>query len=93
MYQTGSAIAPRTSYAMDWKDEIMWPWRNNVNERQVLGNYLAQSLTACPNQSNQTWMQLAEIYRKAGNKTEYEVLTARLRETDAAQLSEWVSHP
>ncbi len=70
----------------------MWNWRNQAQDRREMGNYLANSLKACPDQCCQTWVKLAEIHRKAGNRAEFEILAGRLKETYDIILPEWQTH-
>ena len=74
-----------------WKEDTMWHWNNNSADRQALGDYLANTLTATPDQSCQAWVELAEIHRKAGNKNEFDILAGRLKDICGIRLRDWTS--
>ena len=67
----------------------MWFWRSKTEDRRDLGDYLADSLNACPEKSCHAWLELAEIHRKAGNKAEFDILAGRLQEIYNVHLPEW----
>jgi len=69
----------------------MWFWRNKTEDRRDLSDYLANSLNASPEKSCHAWLELAEIHRQAGNKTEFDILSARLKENHNVHLPEWTA--
>lgn len=66
-------------------------WRTHSDDRRALGDYLANSLNACPEKSCHAWLELAEIHRKAGNKAEFDILAGRLKESYNVHLPEWTA--